>query len=109
MKKTVIFVIAILALALSAQVISQTKTPVIDKRERNQQARIKAGVNSGALTPREAKRLEVQQGKIKADEMVAKSDGKVTPAERRHLTREQNRASRTIYRKKHNARTAAVH
>jgi len=37
-----------------------------------------------------------------------KSDGNLTRAERRKLTREQNRTSRAIYRKKHNNRTVNV-
>jgi hypothetical protein len=86
----------------TAGLFGQSKTPAVDRRERNQQERIKQGVQSGELTKGETRRLEAQQGKIKADEMVAKSDGKVTGAERRHLKREQNRASRNIFRKKHN-------
>ncbi len=35
----------------------------------------------------------------------AKSDGVVTKKERAKLQAEQNKASRTIYRKKHNLRT----
>ena len=31
-----------------------------------------------------------------------KADGKVTPAERNQLRKDQNKASRDIYRKKHN-------
>ncbi|MBI1805952.1 MAG: hypothetical protein HYR76_02735 [Ignavibacteria bacterium] len=81
---------------------SQDKTPVVDKREKNQQARIKEGVKSGELTNRETIRLEKQEGKIKADEMMAKSDGKVTKAERRKLHRELNRESKRVYRAKHN-------
>jgi hypothetical protein len=83
-----------------------TATPRVRHRQIRQQRRIQQGVKSGQLTPAETKRLEVQQGKIQADKLEAKSDGKVTPQERAKLTREQNRASRTIYRKKHNARTA---
>ena len=36
-----------------------------------------------------------------------KASGNLTPAERARLTREQNHASRNIYRKKHNERTTA--
>lgn len=86
----------------SVGAFAQSKTPVVDQRQKNQQERIKEGVQSGEVTRGEARRLEAQQGKIQADEMVAKSDGKVTNAERRQLKREQNRASRNIARKKHN-------
>jgi len=90
---------------LAASVASaQTATPHVTKRQLRQQARIEQGVRSGELTPRETRRLELQQGKIQADKRKAKADGVVTPAERAKLAREQNRASRTIYRLKHNER-----
>jgi tellurite resistance protein len=106
MKRTTMFATAVLALMFSTLSLSQTKTPVIDQREQNQQARINQGVQSGELTRGEARRLEAREGKIKAGEMVAKSDGKITPAERRHFKRELNRTSWRIYRNKHNARTS---
>ncbi len=81
-------------------------TPGINKRQRNQQRRIRQGVKSGELTKSETRHLEKEEGKIEADKLEAKSDGSVTPAERAKLQREENHASRDIYRKKHNARTA---
>jgi hypothetical protein len=69
-----------------------------------QERRIDQGVGSGQLTPREAGRLDAEQAKIKLDELRAKSDGNMTTKERAKLTREQNRASRDIYRLKHNKR-----
>ena len=95
-------VIALLLGLAFGSVSAQTKTPVVNKRERAQQARIRQGVKSGELTPGETRRLEARESKIQADKMAAKADGKVTPAERRKLNREQNRASRKIYRLKHN-------
>ena len=100
-----LFAALFLAVVLVGSAAAQTATPRVDAREHRQQARIKQGVKSGELTPAETRRLEVQQGKIKADEMSAKADGKVTPAERRKLTKEQNKANRTIRRLKHNDRT----
>jgi len=99
MKKVVVFIalLAIGALSVSAQ------TPRVTKRQVQQQARIKEGVKSGKLTRREARKLERQQAKIAVDKAKAKSDGVVTPAERKKLTREQNRASRRIYHEKHDA------
>ncbi len=104
MKKSMYASVAALTLLCATGAFSQTKTPVIDARERNQQKRIEQGVKSGELTNAETRKLERQEGKIKADEMIAKKDGKVTPAERRKLHRELNRESKRIYRKKHNAR-----
>lgn len=101
MKKAVVLIalLAIGALSVSAQ----TATPRVTKRQVQQQARIKDGVKSGELTRREARKLERQQAKIAVDKAKAKSDGVVTPAERRKLTREQNRASKRIYHEKHDA------
>src|SRR5207245_6360130 len=102
MKLSSYVVIALFLFAASA--MAQDKTPVVNQRERNQQHRIRQGVKSGELTKGEARRLERQEGKIKADEMIAKSDGKVTKAERRKLNREQNRESKRSHRAKHNKR-----
>ncbi len=92
-------VLAVGALSVSAQIA----TPRVTKRQVHQQARIKEGVKSGELTPGESRRLERQQAKIAVDKAEAKSDGVVTPAERRKIAREQNRASKRIYREKHDA------
>ena len=101
--KRMFFLAAVLAtMILSDSAFAQTATPRVQKREKRQQKRIEQGVKSRELTPGETRRLEAQEGRIKADEMNAKSDGKVTPAERRKLNREQNRESRRIYRMKHN-------
>ncbi len=85
---------------------AQTATPRVTKRQMKQQARIEQGVKSGELTKGEARRLERQQGKIAAEKRMAKADGVVTPAERAKLTHDQNRASKRIYRLKHNAKTS---
>ena len=78
------------------------KTPRVTHRQINQHARIKQGVKSGELTKGETRRLEGEQAKIQYDKKEANSDGKITPQERKHLQREQNKASRDIYRLKHN-------
>lgn len=83
-------------------------TPRIDQRQVNQQKRIDQGVASGQLNAKETNRLDKREGKIAADEAKAKADGKVTKAERSHLRREENRASKAIYRQKHDRQTAAV-
>jgi hypothetical protein len=97
------FVILVLAAALLGSIsFAQTATPKVTKRQHHQQQRIKEGIKSGEVTKGEAAKLEAQQGKIAVDKAKAKSDGVVTPRERAKLNREQNRASRNIYRKKHN-------
>ena len=85
-----------------------TDDPRIQKREQNQEKRIQQGEQSGQLTPKEAGKLEAQQTKIKQDEERMKADGKLTKAERKKLKREQDRASKNIYRKKHNEKEVEV-
>ena len=99
---------ALLVTAFVAPVFAEgTGTPKIDQRQENQQKRIDNGVASGALTAKETEHLEKREGKIALDEQAAKADGKVTPAERRKLKREENKASRAIHRQKHDAQTAS--
>lgn len=111
-------VAALFAGVISASVFAQTttpptpapgntNTPVIDKRAANQEKRIEAGEKSGQLTPKEANNLEKRETKLNNDIAAAKADGKVTKAERAKLTKEEDRNSKRIYKKKHNAKTAA--
>ena len=88
-------------------VTAQTATPVVTERQQSQQARINQGVASGELTRKESVKLQAQQRAIKAEKKAFKADGKVTAAERAKLRADQNRASRNIYNKKHNAKKAA--
>jgi hypothetical protein len=78
----------------------------IHQRKVNQQKRIANGVKSGQLTPRETAHLERQQASINREEhrMRKADNGHLTAADRRALTRRQNRASKNIYAKKHNGR-----
>ncbi|HJQ23512.1 MAG TPA: hypothetical protein VKA60_06315 [Blastocatellia bacterium] len=103
MKKIVgVILTMVFVLGLSVATFAQTtNTPHVDRRERNQQRRIRRGVRSGALTKREAHRLRRQERVTRAEERAAKADGKVTRRERRHLQRRENRTSRRIYRQKH--------
>ena len=91
------------SLLIAGSALAQTNTPVVTERQENQQARIAEGVKSGELTKREAARLHAEQRTIRAEKRMAKADGKVTPAERAKLRRDQNRASADIYRQKHDA------
>lgn len=102
MKRSTFLFVTVLSVLFAASAFSQTQTPVVNAREHNQQKRIEQGVKSGELTNGETQRLERQEGKIKADELNAKADGKVTKSERVKLRREQNRESSRIYRAKHN-------
>ncbi len=80
--------------------------PGAEGRQRIQQGRIADGVSSGQLTPRETIRLEREQAGIERAQKRMEADGRVTPGERARLHVRQDKASRDIYRAKHNGRTA---
>jgi hypothetical protein len=96
-----IFVSGLLIL-VSPPAFAGTNDPGIQQGELNQQQRTDQGVQSGRLTPREAGRLEAWQSRIQQNEAWMKVDGNLTAGERCRLNREQNRANRTIFRKKYN-------
>jgi len=98
---------ASLALASIGAFAQAASTPRVDARQVKQEKRIDAGVASGQLTTGEAARLEKQQGHVATVEEKAKADGTVTSAERRHMTRAQNRSSANIHHQKHDPQTAA--
>ena len=79
----------------------------VGQRKENQQDRIAQGVKSGQLTPAETAKLEKQQQGI--NKQVAQdrkaNGGKLNASEKKQVNKEQNQASRNIYRKKHNAAT----
>ena len=110
--KTKFIIAAVLSSLMSAAAFAQapavpgTNTPKIDKREANQAARIDQGVASGALTGKEAARLENGQARVATAEANAKSDGTVTKQERRKLTHMENKQSRHIKHQKHDKQTA---
>src|ERR1700704_4833980 len=79
----------------------------VGQRRENQQARIAQGVKSGQLTPAETAKLEKQQRNIHKQVAADRkaNGGTLTASEKKQINREQNQASRNIYRKKHNAAT----
>src|SRR6478736_3200335 len=60
------------------------------QRDVNQQQRIEQGLQSGQLNSGEASRLEREQSRIDRDQARALKDGKLSPAEKARLQREQN-------------------
>ena len=106
MKSLKLLTIAV-SLLVAGSAFAQSATPVVTERQENQKARIAEGVKSGELTRREATKLRAEQRGIRAEKRMAKADGVVTPAERAKLRRDQNRASRDIYRQKHDAQKKA--
>ena len=99
MKQTVLAIGGVLLVAGMAY--GQAETPGIDQRQANQEQRIDHGIASGQLTQREADKLDKQQQHIDKMENKAKSDGVVTKKERSRLHAAQDRASKNIFREKH--------
>jgi hypothetical protein len=81
----------------------------IGERKENQQKRIANGVANGSLTAGETAKIEHQEANINKEVAAerAANGGKLTPAERRQVNRQQNRTSKEIYRDKHNGRVQA--
>ena len=79
----------------------------VGQRRENQQDRIAQGVKSGQLTAGETAKLEKQQQHINKQVATDRkaNAGTLTAAQKRQVNKEQNQASRNIYRKKHNAAT----
>jgi hypothetical protein len=75
------------------------------QRNVNQQQRIQSGMDNGSLTNREAGSLERGQARVNGREANAAANGHVGAAEQRGIQRSENRQSRRVYRKKHNAVT----
>ena len=94
----------IAALAITSIAQAQTRTPVINHRQRNQERRINQGVRSGELTRNETHHLRADENRISRTKRMDKASGHVTHAERKQLRHEENRTSRAIYRDKHNGR-----
>ncbi len=73
----------------------------INRREHNQQMRIRQGIRSGELTKLEVAKLERQQARIRLAEARARhSGGEFTPRERARIQHRLNQSSRNIYRQK---------
>ena len=95
----------VLVTTLAGAASAGTDTPRVDRRQVVQRARMRQGVQSGQLTPREARHLRKSERHIRRMERRAKADGVVTPGERARLNHAQNRESRRIHRLKHNGRS----
>lgn len=99
--------VAVTAFPLSASGAHKSRHPnctsgSINSRQDRQDQRIRQGVGSGELTRRETRRLAAQEARIRVDEAYARrSGGEFTAGERARIQRELNRASRNIYRQKH--------
>ena len=95
--------IAVFSIIISSLVFTNVAfASRVGKRQVHQQKRICQGVKNGELTGRETRRLEKEQRHIRKYKRRACRDGKFTPKERRRLEQKQNKASKHIYKMKHN-------
>ena len=97
-------VLSLLIVAGLASGIANAEDRAGSWRQNNQQQRIQQGLDSGALTGREAARLERGQARTQRIEANSAADGHVGPLEQARIQSVENRQSRHIYRKKHNLR-----
>lgn len=91
-----------IALAQTPTPTPGKRTPAATRRQGNQQKRISQGAASGELKAGEVRKLEKEQKEIQQEKREARTDGTVTGAERKEIQKDQNKASRHIYRAKHN-------
>jgi len=74
----------------------------VNERQHNQQLRIRQGIRSGELTGVETARLQRREAQIRLNEALARrSGGEFTLRERARIQHQLDRASRDIYRQKH--------
>ncbi len=79
-------------------------TNEVDARRKAQQQRIGQGVANGSISAGEAAKLETREAAInrQVHNERAANGGTLTPAQKRQVNREQNKASKKIYTDKHN-------
>lgn len=90
----------ILTLSLAAATLAAA--PRAAHRDNRQEARIRHGVTTGALTGPEARRLHVRENSIERSILRDRIDGGVfTPQERIAAEQRQDNLSRDIFNQKH--------
>lgn len=94
-------VVLIAGAALTSISVFAADTDGITQRDTHQQQRIEQGLQSGALTTREAGRLERDESRVNRMESQALKDGSLSDAEKRRIDRAQDQTSQDIYRQKH--------
>jgi hypothetical protein len=96
--KTIIITLAAIG-TLSAAMPAEAR---VNQRQDRQQTRIVKGIHNDSLTVRETKALAKQQASIRKYERRSRADGNgLSLVERARLEQRQDRASRNIYRQKH--------
>jgi hypothetical protein len=76
------------------------------QRDVNEQRRIQRGIDTGALTDREAARLELGQARIDRDEAGAAANAQISTHEQNRIQDAEHRQSNRIFNKKHNDNVA---
>ena len=95
-----------LSLLLTSQLATAgNESKRADHRQQRQAERINNGWENGSLTRRETTTLAAQQAHIRRTEKRFEADGQLSNKEKARLEIKQDRASRNIYRKKHNQRS----
>jgi hypothetical protein len=92
---------SLLAVAGVAYAAPGNRDAGVNHRQFNQQSRIQQGVRQGDLSRGEARHLEREQGHIAREEQRYRADGHLSRWERADLRHDQNRASRDIWRERH--------
>ncbi len=93
----------LLGSAIAFPALAQT-TATETQRDTYQQQRIENGLQSGALTTREAGQLERDETHVDRMQTQALKDGTLSPAERARIQVAQNKASASIAADKHNGK-----
>jgi len=94
--KRIIVILAVLVLGCSTFSYAEG----IDQRVRQANEQIERGINSGALTREEARRLKDELYSVRDDEARMKADGRLNRYERERLEKELDRLERHISRLK---------
>jgi len=93
--------IACLLLGTGAAAFAQAPAGTV-QRDVNQEKRIEQGLQSGALSTREAATLQREESRVDRMQANALKDGKMSAAEKAKLDAAQNKVSADIYADKHN-------
>jgi hypothetical protein len=113
--KLILNAAALMTLAVPALFAQQTGTnsgttntsnpPTIQQRKENQQDRIANGIDSGQLTAGETAKLENKEQGVNREVagMRQANGGKLTAGDKAVVNKQQNKLSKQIYNKKHNA------
>lgn len=73
----------------------------IDRRQQYQEERIQRGLASGQLNPEEARRLEIEQARIRGAEQQMAAQGNFSPQERTRLNGMLDKSGQVINRPRH--------